>query len=67
MTADQARDWIAGLDILGMRFGLERITALLGALVLSERIGPWGMLGGVALGAAVVLLRPQRDEPATLH
>ncbi len=32
MTPDQARAWIAGLEILGMRFGLERMTALLGAL-----------------------------------
>ena len=32
MGGEETRDWIAGLEILGMRFGLERITALLGAL-----------------------------------
>ncbi len=32
MTPGAARAWIAGLEILGMRFGLERIRALLAAL-----------------------------------
>lgn len=32
MTPQEARDWISGLEILGMRFGLERMTALLAAL-----------------------------------
>lgn len=43
------------------------VAAVLGAIVFAERIGPWGVLGGAALASAVVLLRPQRDEPATLH
>ncbi|WP_084631171.1 DMT family transporter [Demequina aestuarii] len=43
------------------------VAAVLGALIFVERIGPWGLLGGAALASAVVLLRPQRDEPATLH
>jgi dihydrofolate synthase / folylpolyglutamate synthase len=37
VTADDAREWIAGLQILGMRLGLERIRALLGALGHPER------------------------------
>lgn len=40
------------------------VAALLGALLLSERLGPWGLAGGLALGAAIVLLRPQRDAQA---
>jgi dihydrofolate synthase/folylpolyglutamate synthase len=32
MSPGEAREWIAGLQILGMRLGLERIRALLGAL-----------------------------------
>lgn len=43
------------------------VAALLGALVLGERLGPRAMVGGAALGAAVVLLRPQRDEPESIH
>ncbi|MFN3866556.1 MAG: DMT family transporter, partial [Demequina sp.] len=43
------------------------VAAVLGALIFAERIGPWGILGGAALASAVVLLRPQRDEPASLH
>ncbi|MDN4481028.1 DMT family transporter [Demequina muriae] len=43
------------------------VAAVLGALIFVERIGPGGLLGGAALASAVVLLRPQRDEPATLH
>lgn len=39
MTGAAARAWIAGLDILGMRFGLERIRALLAALGHPERSG----------------------------
>jgi DME family drug/metabolite transporter len=39
------------------------IAAVLGAIVFAERLGPWGIVGGVVLGAAVVLLRPQRDAP----
>ncbi|WP_084077119.1 DMT family transporter [Demequina sp. NBRC 110057] len=38
------------------------VAAVLGALVLGERIGPWGAVGGAALAGAVVLLRPQRDR-----
>jgi dihydrofolate synthase / folylpolyglutamate synthase len=37
VDADEAREWIAGLQILGMRLGLERIRALLGALGHPER------------------------------
>ena len=40
MTPAEARDWIAGLQILGMRLGLERIRALLGALGHPERTAP---------------------------
>lgn len=43
------------------------VAAVLGALIFTERIGPWGLVGGAALASAVVLLRPQRDEPASLH
>ncbi|MFW2513132.1 DMT family transporter [Demequina sp. SO4-13] len=43
------------------------VAAALGALLFAERIGPWALLGGAALASAVVLLRPQRDEPASLH
>lgn len=43
------------------------IAAVLGAIVLGERLGPSGFVGGAALGAAVVLLRPQRDESASIH
>lgn len=37
MTSGQARRWIAELEILGMRFGLERMHALLDALGRPER------------------------------
>ena len=40
MTPEAARDWIAGLQILGMRLGLDRIRALLGALGHPERAAP---------------------------
>ena len=40
MTAEEARDWVAGLEILGMRFGLERIRALLAALGEPQRVAP---------------------------
>ena len=40
MTADEARDWIAGLQILGMRLGLDRIRALLAALGDPQRAAP---------------------------
>jgi dihydrofolate synthase / folylpolyglutamate synthase len=40
VDADEARDWIAGLQILGMRLGLERIRALLAALGHPERAAP---------------------------
>lgn len=43
------------------------IAAVLGAIVLGERLGPSGIVGGAALGAAVVLLRPQRDESEPIH
>ncbi|HTI34830.1 MAG TPA: cyanophycin synthetase [Miltoncostaea sp.] len=40
MTGAETRAWIAGLDILGMRFGLERIRALLAALGEPQRTAP---------------------------
>ncbi len=40
MTVREARRWIAELEILGMRFGLERMAALLAALGGPERIAP---------------------------
>ena len=40
MATDAPRDWIAGLEILGMRFGLERMNALLEALGHPERSAP---------------------------
>ena len=40
MGPAEAREWIAGLEILGMRFGLERIEALLAALGDPQRTAP---------------------------
>lgn len=40
MTAAQAERWIEGLDILGMRFGLERMHALLARLGGPQRDVP---------------------------
>jgi dihydrofolate synthase / folylpolyglutamate synthase len=40
MSPKEARMWIAGLEILGMRLGLERMTALLAALGNPERAAP---------------------------
>jgi dihydrofolate synthase/folylpolyglutamate synthase len=40
MTPHQARRWIAEREILGMRFGLERMSALLGRLGHPERAAP---------------------------
>ena len=40
MTVGEARRWIAELEILGMRFGLERMDALLAALGHPERSAP---------------------------
>lgn len=40
MTPEETRAWIAGLEILGMRFGLERIRALLAALGDPQRAAP---------------------------
>jgi dihydrofolate synthase / folylpolyglutamate synthase len=40
MSPAEARDWIAGLQILGMRLGLERIRALLGALADPQGSAP---------------------------
>lgn len=40
------------------------IGAILGSIVFAERLGLAGAAGGVLLGTAVVLLRPQRDESA---
>lgn len=43
------------------------IATVLGIVVLDEALGLGVIVGGVALAAAVVLLRPQRDEPETIH
>ncbi|NTV39252.1 MAG: DMT family transporter, partial [Demequinaceae bacterium] len=43
------------------------IAAVLGAVVLGERLGLAGIVGGAVLGATVVLLRPQRDESEPIH
>jgi DME family drug/metabolite transporter len=43
------------------------LGAILGAIVFGERLGVLGIAGGALMGAAVVLLRPQRDEPETIH
>ncbi len=43
------------------------VAALLGALVLAERLGPTAVVGGGMLVGAVILLRPQRDEPESIH
>jgi dihydrofolate synthase / folylpolyglutamate synthase len=40
VNPEEACDWLAGLQILGMRLGLERIHALLGALGHPERAAP---------------------------
>ena len=40
MTPGEARRWIEGLEVLGMRFGLERMRALLDALGHPERGRP---------------------------
>jgi dihydrofolate synthase/folylpolyglutamate synthase len=37
VSPEEAREWVAGLEILGMRFGLERMHALLEALGHPER------------------------------
>ena len=39
------------------------VATVLGVIVLAERLGPSGMVGAAALGAAVTLLRPRRQEP----
>jgi len=43
------------------------LGAILGAIVFGERLGWLGAIGGALMGAAVLLLRPQRDEPETIH
>lgn len=43
------------------------LGAILGAIVFGERLGWLGAVGGALMGAAVLLLRPQRDEPETIH
>ena len=43
------------------------LGAVLGAIVFGERLGPLGVVGGALMGTAVLLLRPQRDEPETIH
>jgi dihydrofolate synthase / folylpolyglutamate synthase len=40
MSPEEALDWIAGREILGMRLGLERMTALLRSLGNPERAAP---------------------------
>ena len=39
------------------------VAALLGAILLAERIGLWGIVGAACLGAAVLLLRPRGEQP----
>ena len=43
------------------------LGAILGAIVFGERLGVAGVIGGALMGAAVMMLRPQRDEPETIH
>jgi DME family drug/metabolite transporter len=43
------------------------LGAVLGAIVFGERLGVLGVIGGALMGTAVLLLRPQRDEPETIH
>ncbi len=43
------------------------VAAVLGVLILSETLGWAAIVGGIVLGGAVVLLRPQRDEPESIH
>ncbi|WP_082105265.1 DMT family transporter [Demequina subtropica] len=43
------------------------VAAILAAFVFGERLGWAGIGGGAALAAAIVLLRPQRDEPESIH
>jgi DME family drug/metabolite transporter len=43
------------------------LGAILGAIVFGERLGLLGIVGGALMGTAVLLLRPQRDEPETIH
>ncbi|WP_062380329.1 DMT family transporter [Demequina pelophila] len=38
------------------------VAAVLGVALLGESLGRWALAGAAALAAAVVLLRPQRDE-----
>lgn len=40
MSPEEALDWIAGREILGIRLGLERMTALLAVLRHPERVVP---------------------------
>jgi DME family drug/metabolite transporter len=43
------------------------IAAVLGVIILSEQLGWTAIVGGIVLGGAVILLRPQRDEPESIH
>ena len=43
------------------------LGAILGAIVFGERLGVLGVIGGALMGSAVLVLRPQRDEPETIH
>ncbi len=43
------------------------VAAVLASIVFGERLGWSGIVGGIALAAAIVLLRPQRDEPESIH
>ncbi|MGC4173834.1 DMT family transporter [Demequina sp.] len=43
------------------------LGAILGAIVFGERLGVLGVIGGALMGTAILLLRPQRDEPETIH
>ena len=43
------------------------VATILGVIVLDETLGAAAIVGGLILGSAVVLLRPQRDEPESIH
>ncbi|BDZ60245.1 hypothetical protein Lsed01_02160 [Demequina sediminis] len=42
------------------------VAAVIGVVAFSESLGPWQIVGALALGSPVVVLRPQRDAPVPL-